>query len=67
MSVVTVNGKKVELDKPLSIKEYLDTSGIDSKIVVVEHNFEIPDKNKWSEITLKDGDNLEIVKFIGGG
>ncbi|KNY29982.1 sulfur carrier protein ThiS [Pseudobacteroides cellulosolvens] len=67
MYTVTVNGKKVELEKILSIKDYLESAGVDPKIVVVEYNFEIPDKSKWNEITLKDGDNLEIVKFIGGG
>lgn len=67
MYIVTVNGKKIELEKSLSIKDYLESAGVDPKIVVVEYNFEIPDKGKWTEITLKDGDNLEIVKFIGGG
>ena len=67
MYTVAVNGKKVELEKIFSIKGYLESAGIDPKIVVVEYNFEIPDKPKWNEITLKDGDNLEIVKFIGGG
>lgn len=67
MCTITVNGKKAELEKPLSIEDYLESAGIDPKIVVVEYNFEIPDKGKWTEITLKDGDNLEIVKFIGGG
>jgi sulfur carrier protein len=67
MYTITVNGKKAELEKPLSIKDYLESAGIDPKIVVVEYNFEISGKGKWTEITLKDGDNLEIVKFIGGG
>jgi len=64
---VTVNGKKLELEKTLTIKDYLESACVDPKIVVVEHNYEIPDKSKWNEIALKDGDNLEIVKFIGGG
>ena len=36
-------------------------------MVVVEHNSEIPDKEKWDSILINDGDNIEIVKFIGGG
>ena len=67
MYTVTVNGKRLELEEALTINDYLESAGVDPKIVVVEHNYEIPDKSKWNEITLKDGDNLEIVKFIGGG
>lgn len=64
---VTVNGKKVELDNSVSISDYLDSIGINPNLVVVEHNYQIPDKKNWASIFLKDGDNLEIVKFIGGG
>ncbi len=63
----TVNGKKVEIDKPVSISSYLDSIGVSAEKVVIELNYEIPDRKKWTEIILKDGDNVEIVKFIGGG
>ncbi len=64
---LTVNGKKVELERAVSISGYLETAGFNPKAVVVELNYESPDRHKWSEVVLKDGDNLEIVKFIGGG
>ncbi len=67
MIYLTVNGKKTELREPVSVNAYLEEVGISSKAVVVELNYEIPDRLKWNEIVLKDGDNLEIVKFIGGG
>ena len=67
MIIITVNGKIIELGKALSISSYLDSTDVNPKTVVVEYNYEIPDKQKWADIILKDGDNLEIVKFIGGG
>lgn len=67
MIVFTVNGKRIELERAVPISAYLDLIGIDPKAVVVEYNYEIPDRLKLLEIILKDGDNLEIVKFIGGG
>ncbi len=67
MITLTVNGKRVELEESVSISSYLESSGINPKSVVVELNYEIHDRLKWPEIILKDRDNLEIVKFIGGG
>lgn len=67
MIVLTVNGKRIEMEQPVSISACLDFLGISAEKVVVELNYEIPDRKKWTEIILNDGDNLEIVKFIGGG
>ncbi len=67
MIALNVNGKKTEIEKSVSITDYLGTIGINPKLVVVELNYEIPDREKWSEIMLVDGDNIEVLKFIGGG
>lgn len=67
MITFTVNGKKIGMESPLSISAYLDSIHVNPEAVVVELNYEIPDRQQWIETFLKDGDNLEIVKFIGGG
>lgn len=67
MITFTVNGKKIGMESPLSISAYLDSIHVNPAAVVVELNYEIPDRQQWTETFLKDGDNLEIVKFIGGG
>jgi sulfur carrier protein len=64
---LTVNGKTDEIQFAVSIYEYLEQKGIKPGTVVVEHNFEIPDRERWKEIMLNDNDNLEIIKFMGGG
>ena len=35
--------------------------------VAVELNREIVSRAQWAETSLKDGDRLEIVHFVGGG
>ncbi|MFZ0279587.1 MAG: sulfur carrier protein ThiS [Candidatus Sulfotelmatobacter sp.] len=35
--------------------------------VAVELNREIVPRDRWPQTHLKDGDNLEIVHFVGGG
>jgi thiamine biosynthesis protein ThiS len=35
--------------------------------VAIELNSEIAPRAKWTELTIKDGDRVEIVHFVGGG
>ncbi|RCX20127.1 sulfur carrier protein [Anaerobacterium chartisolvens] len=64
---VRINGKHMELDGEASILSLVELKGINPESVVVEYNHEIPKREKWAEITLREGDNIEIVKFMGGG
>ncbi|WP_207648632.1 sulfur carrier protein ThiS [Clostridium sp. N3C] len=62
-----INGREEIIDGEMTILSLLNSKGINPSMVVVEHNYEIPDKEKWDSILINDGDNIEIVKFIGGG
>ncbi|URA11030.1 sulfur carrier protein ThiS [Thermospira aquatica] len=64
---IKVNGEEREILSPLSLQEYLDSLGLSERRVVVEYNGEILSKEAWPNTTLKDGDRLEIVHFVGGG
>jgi len=37
------------------------------KHIVVEYNLEIIPKERYAQTILKDGDEVEIVSFMGGG
>jgi len=41
--------------------------GLDPEKVVVEHNYSVVPREQWGDIVLSDGDNVEIVAFVGGG
>lgn len=45
----------------------IESLGMKSDRVAVELNREIAPRDRWNQITLKDGDRLEIVHFVGGG
>ena len=65
-----VNGeeKKIKINsKNLFLSETLEFMGYNRKTVVVELNDLIVNSKKWDDVTLKDGDNLEIVSIVGGG
>ncbi|MDD3853030.1 MAG: sulfur carrier protein ThiS [Syntrophomonadaceae bacterium] len=67
MIVITVNGKQEELPESTSITDLLIKYGVKPETVVVELNYEIPERQSWADIKLVNEDHLEIVKFIGGG
>jgi thiamine biosynthesis protein ThiS len=62
-----INGKETEILKTVTIKDLVIEKGLNPALVVVEHNYIIPERNSWETITLNEGDKLEILKFVGGG
>ncbi|MGH7198267.1 MAG: type I DNA topoisomerase, partial [Candidatus Omnitrophota bacterium] len=64
---VKLNGEKRALQTPLSLTELLAQLSIPKEKVVIELNLEIIPKDRWDAARLKDGDEVEIVHFVGGG
>ena len=64
---LTVNGKAREAEEPLDLATYLTSFGLDLQFVAVGYNGEVIKKEAFSQVTLKDGDSLEIVRPVGGG
>jgi len=62
-----VNGKKVELGEPTPLLVYLRQLGVDPRAVAVEHNGEIVERAAFDAVVLGDGDQVEIVRMVGGG
>lgn len=64
--MVKINGEMIKADGK-NISELLESLEYSEKRVAVELNEEIVPRAKYSETVLKDGDSLEIVRFVGGG
>ncbi|MEI3265694.1 sulfur carrier protein ThiS [Frisingicoccus sp.] len=62
-----VNGETVTLTQPVSLKEFLESSGYTTKRIAVERNGEIVPKQTYDSVMLTEADTLEIVHFVGGG
>ena len=65
--MITVNGQAVSLEKPITVAEYLAQNHYRIERIAVEMNGEILPKKNYAAVTLKDGDKLEVVSFVGGG
>ncbi len=64
---IRINGDGVKLGGVVSIAELIAERKINPLSVVVEYNGAILKQDDWQRVVLKDGDQLEIVSFVGGG
>lgn len=64
---INLNGKTKQISPGTTVAALLQQLRIDPSRVVVEHNAVILPKQAYDDITLADGDTLEIVHFVGGG
>ncbi|EKV32080.1 Thiazole biosynthesis protein ThiG [Caenispirillum salinarum AK4] len=64
---VTINGEPRPLNEPTTVEALLRSLEIDPRKVAVERNREIVPKSSFDTTPVGDGDQLEIVHFIGGG
>jgi sulfur carrier protein len=63
---IIVNGESRTIP-PLSVLDYLRSLEIDPSRVAVELNRDILPKGEYASTLLNQGDQLEIVHFVGGG
>lgn len=65
---IRVNGDERRVPAGSSLGDLLDALNLDPRAVVVEHNRSIVrDRTRLPTITLRDGDAIEVVHFVGGG
>ena len=62
-----INGEPRDFDAPLSLSTLLEQLGMKADRVAVELNRSIVPREQWPQTSLGDGDQLEIVQFVGGG
>jgi thiamine biosynthesis protein ThiS len=64
---ITLNGDPLDVPGPVTVAALLESLAIDARRVAVEHNLVILKRAAFNEIIVRDGDNVEIVNFVGGG
>jgi thiamine biosynthesis protein ThiS len=64
---VTVNGEARDLTPGMTLGGLLASLGLHPRLVVVEHNREILDAAVLDTTEIAEGDNVELVHFVGGG
>ena len=62
-----LNGEPFSVAAPLSIDALLNHLQIDPRRVAVERNFVVVKRDAYPTTTVDEGDQVEIVNFVGGG
>jgi sulfur carrier protein len=65
--IIRVNGDPLEIAEPVTVAALLAKLDIDSRRVAVEHNLTVVKKDAFDRTTVSEGDEVEIVNFVGGG
>ncbi len=64
---IKVNGETHILHAPISVQALAEKLALNPRQVAIERNLEIVPRSCYGETMLNDGDQIEIVQFIGGG
>ena len=64
--MVKINSKFVDIQN-ISLQEFIVNAGYNINRIAVEINGNIIPKNKYETTQIIDGDEMEIVHFVGGG
>ena len=64
---VRINGEHRRVEGGISVAELVREIGFDPVRVAVERNLEVVPRSTLTEVRVEDGDDYEIVRFVGGG
>ena len=64
---VRINGEHRRVPGATTIAEMVNGLGLDPARVAVERNLEIVPRSTLTDVRVEDGDDFEIVHFVGGG
>jgi len=65
--IIKVNGENLEIDNQSTAATLITQLGYQDQRIALEVNEAIISKSKHVEFTLNKGDQVEIIKAVGGG
>lgn len=64
---ISLNGEPYELPRPITVTELLSRLQIDPRRVAIELNLTVLKRSTFDTSVVADGDQVEVVNFVGGG
>ena len=64
---ITINGQPKNFNSPTQLSDVIAQFCKNTSRVIAELNGDIVKKTSWNTTSIKDGDNIELVNFVGGG
>ncbi|GEA16416.1 thiamine biosynthesis protein ThiS [Moorella sp. E308F] len=62
-----VNGEERDVAAGLTVAELLQELGIEGRYMALERNRQVVPRQDYATTVLEEGDELEIIRFVGGG
>ena len=64
---ITVNGKAMDVAEGMDLKRFIQTGKVNPEKVILVLNDSVIKSDRWTRTVLMEGDNVELVSFVGGG
>jgi thiamine biosynthesis protein ThiS len=64
---IQINGEGREVSDALTVAELINHLQLKPEQVAIELNQRVVRRAQWPSTTVRDGDKIEIVHFVGGG
>lgn len=64
---IHLNGSPKTITDPMTVDMLLQELGVPSTSVVVELNKTIMQPDSYATTSLQDNDQMELIRFVGGG
>lgn len=62
-----INSIEKNFSEGITLKELIQTLQVQDKVMALAVNMEVVKKERWKEYTPKEGDEIELLNFVGGG
>lgn len=70
MEVLKINGIERQFSAgqlPMTVAELLEQLEVNAATVVAEIDGQIVERKKFDETQLREGQSIELIRFVGGG
>ena len=65
--MIRLNGQGKDIVEGVTLKEMLEEAGYRLDVIAVQVNGDIVSKDQYASYRLTDGDDIDVVAFVGGG
>jgi thiamine biosynthesis protein ThiS len=64
---ILANARRYQVEPNTTVAEFIRSRDLDPRFVVVERNGEPLERERYEDVTLAEGDRLELVRAVAGG
>jgi len=65
--ILLINGESKEFSEGITLEELIRKLGVRKETVVAEVNRKIVQNDERGDVILSEGDQVELIQFVGGG